>query len=54
MENIAFALVFIVAVSIVLTLVINLYSAINTTLEVIAIKNKIKLKEYKKIHKDVF
>lgn len=54
MESIFLGISFIVVILIILIPITNLYSAINTTLEVITAKNKIKLKEYKKIDKSMF
>ncbi|MGX4598947.1 hypothetical protein [Faecalimicrobium sp. JNUCC 81] len=54
MDNLIFGLIIIVLLTIVLTPIVNLYRALNTTLEEITIRKKIRLKEYKQIHKDLF
>ncbi len=54
MDKLIFGLIIIVLLAIVLTPIVNLYRAVNTTLEEITIRKKIKLKEYKKIHKELF
>ncbi len=54
MEGIVFIFIISVLLYIVFRTFINLYTAINTTLERITIENKIKLKEYKKIRNDLF
>lgn len=54
MDSIILVIIFIVLGTVVVLPIVNLYLAINTTLEVIIVKNKMKLKECKKIYKDMF
>ena len=54
MDNVILGFVLLVISITILMPIINLYRAINAILEEITIRNKIKLKEYKKFHKDLF